>query len=162
MRSVSDLPLGKLYHIASIASGQAYLTPVGDDDDPEWISPLNSQPIIELCLRLPISSFVRHGLDRAVLRDAFSRDLPAEIVRRRSKGTTSTQRAAVYSANRDFLCRLLLDGILANKGLLDRRMVARDLDAEDYRRNVWLERCIAAETWLRIWMGERKSFGASH
>jgi asparagine synthase (glutamine-hydrolysing) len=149
--SASELPLGKLHHIASVLSGQAYLTPIGNDDDPDWAAPLNSQPIIEICLRLPLYVLTQGGWDRALLRRAFAADLPEQIAWRHTKGTSSTQRVAVYSRNAPFLRDLLLGGVLAGSGLLDLVRLEKDLREEDYRKNMWLERCIRAETWLRIW-----------
>lgn len=149
--NIDDVPLGKLLHIAAVAAGQAYLTPIGGSTDPEWIAPLSSQPIIEMCLRIPVWEFVRGGQDRSVLRRAFAQEVPAEIIRRRSKGTTSTQRVAVYSRNADFVRETLLDGVLAGKGLLDVDRLARDLRVRDYSHNIWLERCLRTEAWLRVW-----------
>jgi asparagine synthase (glutamine-hydrolysing) len=151
LEGMDYLPLGKLLHLASISSAQAYLTPIGGADDPEWICPLNSQPLIELCARIPVWMFVRNGKDRSVLREAFAHDLPARIIQRRSKGTTSTQRVAVYARNTEFLRETLREGVLAGKGLLELDRLDRDLRTSDYRHNVWLERCIRAETWLRTW-----------
>jgi asparagine synthase (glutamine-hydrolysing) len=151
IEAMYDLPLGKLLHIASIAGAQAYLTPIGGTDDPEWVAPLNSQPIVELCARIPVWKFVRNGRDRSVLREAFAKDVPTQIIQRRSKGTTSTQRSAVYARNTKFLREALMEGVLASHGLLDVNRIERDLSKQDYRHNVWLERCIRTETWLRAW-----------
>jgi asparagine synthase (glutamine-hydrolysing) len=149
--SVAHLPVGKRHHIASLLSGQAYLTAIADESDPDWVAPLGSQPILELCLRLPLHVLIDGGYERALFRRAFAGEVAAEIAWRRTKGTSSTQRLAVYRGNAGFLRGLLLDGLLADVGLLDIGTLARDLDAGDYRRNLWLERCIRVETWLRIW-----------
>src|SRR3546814_15687375 len=50
------------------------------------ITPLLSQPIVELCLSIPTWQWVRGGRDRAVARAAVADLLPALIAQRRTKG----------------------------------------------------------------------------
>ena len=63
-----------------------FYDPLGQEGDAERISPLFSQPLVELCLRIPTYVLTHGGWDRAVARRAFYDDLPPEIRNRRHKG----------------------------------------------------------------------------
>lgn len=154
--SIGGLPIGKLLHIGDISSGQAYfLPPHSSSDVPEWIMPLYSQPVIELCLRIPLYLLVEGGWDRSIARQAFAQDLPQELVARRRKGTRLGQHREVLTKNRTLVRQLLLDGMLAQSGLLDSRALERALAGEVIRdNNQLLERCIWTEAWMRVWRGE--------
>lgn len=150
--SIEHLPPGKLFHIASIASAQAYYAPIGSPTSPEWVLPLYSQPVIELCLRIPTYMFLGREYARAIPRQAFADDLPSEIVHRKIKGRTVSQRTTVLHQNRTFIRELLLGGILAQRGFLDVRAVQLMLHDEHAPLDTrWLAECIKAEAWLRIW-----------
>ncbi len=85
----SDVLPGKALHVALLLRIQHYVDagPVGDRAS--VIHPLLSQPIVELCLRLPTWMWGIGGRDRALARFAFANDLPPVVASRRSKGSPS-------------------------------------------------------------------------
>lgn len=87
---------------------------------PEGVRPQFSQPLVELCLRLPTYLLTRGGRGRALARRAFASELPPEISNRRSKGGTEEFLKAVLDGNRDYVRGLLLDA-----GLLGTQLVVR-------------------------------------
>lgn len=120
--------------------------------DRDVVSPLLSQPVVELCLRIPSWTWVAGGRDRAVARAAFAPHLPPEIVWRRGKGRIESLCVAAFLAQRPALRDLILGGRLAEQGLLDYTAIeayfARDnLDGNfDYFR---LLEIADAERWVR-------------
>jgi asparagine synthase (glutamine-hydrolysing) len=93
----------------------------GRPDAPPMISPLLSQPVVELCLSIPSWRWCEGGRDRAIARQAFASDLPREIIARRSKGGAEAFCYDVLEANRSLLRDRLLGGELARHGIIDRR-----------------------------------------
>jgi asparagine synthase (glutamine-hydrolysing) len=128
---------------------------------PERTMPLVSQPLVELCLRIPSYVFIRSGRDRALARRAFAPDLPGEIIRRYAKGRADEHARDILAANVTFVRELLLDGVLVRRGLLNRasleQYLARDrapedVDAADFQYNEILQEHICTEAWLRTWL----------
>lgn len=120
----------------------------------EVIHPLMSQPVMELCLSIPSWVHVRGGRDRGLAREAFRPLLPAEVVERRSKGGLTSLFSRRVAASLDVLRPHLLDGALADAGVLDRRAMEIALDAD---RLLWradgldLIMAAAVESWVRHW-----------
>jgi asparagine synthase (glutamine-hydrolysing) len=54
------------------------------------VSPLVSQPLIELCLAIPTWFWCADGQNRAIARKAFAGDLPPPTLARRSRGTSES------------------------------------------------------------------------
>ena len=98
----------------------AYYSSFERTDYPERTLPLLSQPLVELCLRIPTYVLIRSGRDRALARRAFANDLPAEIIARYAKGRADHHSRNILDANLAFVRELLLDGALVQKGLLNR------------------------------------------
>jgi asparagine synthase (glutamine-hydrolysing) len=146
-----DDPLpGTIEHVESLLLIQHFL-------DPEYATgealhhPLLNQPLIELCLAVPTWLWVRGGRNRAVARAAFA-DLPARIVRRRTKGRLESMCARAYADSRERVTEIVLEGELARRGLVDRpclesylRIGARALDDSYFR----VFDLVALELWLR-------------
>lgn len=87
---------------------------------PDRRSPILSQRVVELCLRLPRDLLIRGGWTRSVARRAFQYDLPCEIVTRRDKGSVGEQYRKIVLCD-DFGKSLLLDGELARQKIIDRK-----------------------------------------
>jgi asparagine synthase (glutamine-hydrolysing) len=113
---------GKIEHVESLVRVQHFLEPQYPSGETIH-HPLLNQPLTELCLAIPSWLWVRGGRNRAVARAAFADLLPAEIVRRRTKGRLESMCARAYSANRVKLAELLLDGELRKRRLLDAAQV---------------------------------------
>lgn len=145
---------GKRSHIRSIIAAQAHL----DGFDRHAIAPsafpLLAQPVVEDCLAIPTWTWVNRGQDRAIARDAFRDRLPAGIADRQTKGMMNLYCGTLFQANRRALAALLLDGHLAEHGLIDRACLATYLDQRGPVRDIDFYGVLAladVETWLRSW-----------
>jgi len=79
-------PSGKLWHVHQLSVPWEFYDPFGRPDHPEQVAPLYSQPVIELCLRIPTYVLTAGGWDRAIARAAFCKDLPRGILNRSLRG----------------------------------------------------------------------------
>src|SRR3569833_951549 len=95
-------PKGILRHVMSISLPPAYYSSFSRDAYPERTFPLLSQPLVELCLRVPTHVLIKGGRDRALARRAFEGHLPSEIVRRAAKGRADQHVRNILDANLDF------------------------------------------------------------
>lgn len=119
----SDLPIGKYTQTAALMHPIGYYDPFEQASAPELVNPLLSQPLVELCLRLPTYVLTHGGQGRALARQAFATDLPPQIIRRRTKGGMESHISTVLQANIGLVRSLLLDGELIRRGMLDRTKV---------------------------------------
>jgi asparagine synthase (glutamine-hydrolysing) len=120
-----DLPPGKAAQLMNIIEAQSLWArecPYADE-----IHPLISQPVIEACLRIPTYVLAHGGVERALVRKAFSADLPQEIVRRYSKGAVDRHFFAVVNDNRELIRAFLSDGLLAERGVIDKKLMREAL-----------------------------------
>ncbi|HEX5458833.1 MAG TPA: asparagine synthase C-terminal domain-containing protein [Steroidobacteraceae bacterium] len=127
LRHPRGAPSGKLWHAHQISQPFDFYDPLAREGDAERISPLFSQPVMELCLRIPTYVLTDGGWDRAVARRAFYDELPPEIRNRRHKGGIEEHLRLTLEHNRAFLRELLLDGALVREGVIDRGRVAEVL-----------------------------------
>jgi len=127
LRHPRGAPSGKLWHAHQISQPFDFYDPLQQEGDPERMSPLCSQPLMELCLRIPIYVLTHGGWDRAVARRAFYDDLPPEIRNRRHKGGIEEHLRLTLEHNRPFLRELLLNGVLVREGIIDRARLAEVL-----------------------------------
>lgn len=150
------VPPGILWHIMSLSLPPAYYSSFGRSDQLERTLPLLSQPLVELCLRIPTYLLIRGGRDRALARRAFASDLPAQIVRRTAKGRADQHIRNVLDANLSFMRELLLDGLLVQHGLLDRETLelylTRGRSPADFQYTEILQEHACTEAWLRSWL----------
>ncbi|MDO6416101.1 asparagine synthase-related protein [Sphingomonas sp. BIUV-7] len=139
-------------HIAMIVAGQSYVEGLDPQDRLPSTAPLLSQPIVELCLRVPSWFWFEGGRNRAVARRAFEALLPAVILERRSKGTPDSFVAEIYEHQRAGIRKFLLSGSLAAQGLLNMPDLLQALDDErpvndaDHGRIMQL---VDVEAWLQ-------------
>ena len=144
---------GTIEHVESLVRVQHFLEPSYPSGEAVH-HPLLNQPLTELCLAIPSWLWVKDGRNRAVARAAFSDLLPAEILRRRTKGRLESMCARAYSANHAALMGLLLGGELARLQIVDTgkveaylRLSGQPLDEAFYR----LFDLVSVELWLRSW-----------
>lgn len=148
---------GKRSHVRSIIAASAHLDGYSRHRVAPSVFPLLSQPVVELCLSIPTWTWVAGGRDRAVARDAFRNDLPAGIVDRRTKGMMNAYCGRVFQRNRSRLSPFLLDGHLAEAGLIDRNRLATYLDRVGPVGDIAFYRVLTladVEVWLRSWLGD--------
>jgi asparagine synthase (glutamine-hydrolysing) len=154
LRTPGDAPNGKIFHTWQLLFPADYYHPLGRDTDPEFVTPLFSQPLMELAMRIPTWLLTRGGWDRAIARRAFERELPRSIVTRRTKGGQEEHAKAILVRNVTFARELLLDGHLVRERLVERDQLAQALQPGPAwlgSGNMELYGCLSAEAWVRKW-----------
>lgn len=145
---------GSAAHIALLASVQSLV----ESSDPRapipTVSPLVTQPVAEACLRVPSWCWTRDGHNRVIARDAFRTSLPFAIVDRRDKGTPDGFVVELIEANRARIRAMLIDGLLADHGFLDRAAIEATLSPTSHQKainNATLMDLLDVEAWARSW-----------
>lgn len=144
---------GKAAHVAMLARAQKSIELYPRSSAPPQISPLLSQPIVELCLSIPTWYWVRGGRDRAVARAAFEGLLPELILERRTKGSPSGFIRRVFDAQGEAAIAMLRGGRLVEAGLIDPQWLERADEGlwRDDGRDHRILTFAAAEAWVRWW-----------
>jgi asparagine synthase (glutamine-hydrolysing) len=154
LREPGRAPNGKIFHVWQLLFPAEYYHPLGSDADPEQVTPLFSQPLLELAMRIPTWLLTRGGWDRAIARRAFERDLPRRIVTRQTKGGQEEHAKTILVRNAAFARELLLDGHLVREQLVEKDRLAAALapgPAQLRSGNAELFSCLSAEAWARKW-----------
>jgi asparagine synthase (glutamine-hydrolysing) len=143
-----------LFGLITVTSATCH-SPFSGPLDPPCVSPLVSQPLIEIALRMPAHLHCKFAQNRAVARAAFADALPPEILRRgRGKGGPTLWIKEVIENNTGFLREFLLDGILVRRRLIDRTKLETVLSPRIAKSTVVVGDIIAKlyiEAWLRAW-----------
>lgn len=151
-QSLAQIPQGKRWQVVEyqdLLNRGATMIDMAVYDNP----PLLSQPLLELCLQIPTYILIKGGQHRALARDAFANVIPPEIKSRESKGGTASVVAGLFAKHRAFVRDLLLDGVLAKRGVLSRQLLD---DATTPGKplaliNLFpLMSALSAEVWVRI------------
>jgi asparagine synthase (glutamine-hydrolysing) len=155
---MDGVPLGRFSVIYGLFMMTSALSEIpfafGSQSDPALISPLASQPLVELSLQLASFLHIRGGRQRAVARDAFSDLLPPFVTNRVGKGTNMHWLHTLVSAQRPFLEETLLDGLMVRAGILDRKKLESVLSPTVSSTKVGVLdviRMLYIEAWLRRW-----------
>jgi asparagine synthase (glutamine-hydrolysing) len=154
LKAPAEAVPGKAAHVAALARIQGTIDGYSRKHEPPLVLPLLSQPVVEACLAIPTWQWIKGGVNRSVARAAFAADLPPEIVSRRTKGGPSSFAYEVIHAYRKIVRDLLVDGMLASRGIVDREALdkalrgAAPIPASAYMRLTFLTE---VETWLRHW-----------
>jgi asparagine synthase (glutamine-hydrolysing) len=155
LAAAEDLPPGLRWHILSFSVPPAFYDCFDRTREVERTLVLLSQPLIELCLRIPVYVWIADGRDRSIARRAFAPDLPATIIRRTAKGMINRHGRNIVDANEALLRELLLDGLLVQNGLLDRGRLAaffaRSRSPHTAEHTEVLHQHLCTEAWLRKW-----------
>lgn len=136
--------------IASPDFYDAFMAPAGFS--PILVSPLYSQPVVELSLRIPTFIHFEEGRARGLARLAFANEVPAPILRRQWKDRSPRAFDEIVRRNRNFIREVLLGGSLCNHRLLDRNAIDSALSSDFHTEKVRpgeLLRYINMELWLR-------------
>jgi asparagine synthase (glutamine-hydrolysing) len=149
------IPPGKLWHAYDVAPADCYYDPLGEAGDPEQIAPLLSQPLIETVLQIPTYLMLADGWERGLARRAFEAELPPQIARRRGKGGVEEHLFDILQKNKIFARNLLVEGVLAEHGLVDRDRLASALSdgpSGVLKGSAEIYLYLATEAWLRTWV----------
>jgi asparagine synthase (glutamine-hydrolysing) len=150
-------PNGKLWHALQISSPWEFYDPLGREEDPERVSPLYSQPVLELCLRLPVHLLTLGGWDRAIARRAFYDELPREVANRKEKGGMDQHLRVILDRNITFVRELLLDGALVHEAVVDKKRLVTALSGRVSQTQSTAGEIVdllCAEAWLRRWRNQ--------
>ncbi len=134
------------------------LTPA-DEPFPQNVAPLLSQPVVELCLRIPSYVHIAGGRDRGLARDAFVQDISPELAYRYWKDRGAGGPEAALIENLGFARELMLDGVLVGEGLLERHKVVNTLSGvptKDATYTLDVFSYLGIEAWLREWAPVRR------
>ena len=121
------------------------------------VHPLMSQPLIELCLRLPADVLCTGGRPRGLARLAMKGLIPETVRLRQSKGDASRFFVQHIAANQALLSETLRNGELVAGGYVDRQDIDACLTPEAYRTQTFgrmILVCYVIECWLRRWKSE--------
>jgi asparagine synthase (glutamine-hydrolysing) len=153
-RRIAPSSQALLFGLITVTS-TTYHSPFSGPDDPTRVSPLVSQPLLEIALRLPTHLHCRFAQDRAVARAAFADVLPLEILQRGlGKGGPGLWIKEVIENNVGFLREFLLDGTLVRRRLIDRTKLETVLSPRIAKSTVIACDIFAKlyiEAWLRAW-----------
>ncbi|MDY6947254.1 MAG: asparagine synthase-related protein [Pseudomonadota bacterium] len=150
----AGLPPGKQNHVRGVAWSAYYDFVFHSGQYADHIDPLNSQPVWEYVLQLPVYTMLAGGVSRGLARQAFADLLPPQIRKRQVKGTGGPFYRHLVQRNRALLRESLLDGLLVQERYLDRRKLAECLSADDPSLTISasvLMCYLAAEIWLQQW-----------
>ena len=114
------LPPGRAFHLTLLCARRNFDSPFDWPGDPVRVPGLLSQPLIQLCLRIPTWYQTADRRDRALARRAFAHDIAPEVRDRRDKGGAESVAGAIIEHNRAWIRELLLEGIVAQSGILNR------------------------------------------
>ena len=154
MTSRHRCPPGKFIQIRRLAHMYQLHDALRHESGTTVIHPLISQPLIELCLRLPVYTLCSGGISRGLARRAFKGEIHEDIRTRMTKGYASAYFADLISSNREKLLEALADGALAHAGLIDGPALAAYIREERYRIDSRGSRLLALypiEAWVRRW-----------
>ena len=116
---------GKIFQVSSLLGIYNYLDGNQRGRHAPLIFPFMTQPVLEAALAIPSWMSCRGGHNRAVARAAYVDLLPPAVTRRRSKGGFDGLCFDIFRSNRDFIESSLLEGYLAETGIIDRQGVER-------------------------------------
>jgi asparagine synthase (glutamine-hydrolysing) len=119
-----------------------------------------SQPLIELCLRLPVYLLSLAGVSRGLARKAFEGRLPDLVRLRMTKGEATRYFVDQLRLNLSMVRDCLMDGELVAHGIVQRRDVETFLREDQFLTHPAGRMILvyyAIEAWLRTWKTLRTS-----
>lgn len=151
-----DVPWAVIRRLGELPYHPEFYDPSLDPDASveEIVSPLYSQPAIELFLRIPLYTHFLGGRDRGLARRAFRGDVPHAILDREWKDRAPGYAERLVEANVHYLREMLLDGLLVRERILDRDALEQALSPSAFRSTAYpgeILRHLDTELWLRAW-----------
>ncbi|WP_183212682.1 asparagine synthase-related protein [Brevundimonas variabilis] len=154
MTDIDHLAPGKVYQIAGLVNALQFHGRSLQSEAVDVLHPLLAMPVVELCLSLSTPALTCGRRDRGLARLAFTDRLPKSILDRRSKGEMTAFYGHMIAGGLDVLRPWLLDGRLAEEGLIDRDRASVLLTPESLIwRGGYVEIMLTAafEGWVRHW-----------
>jgi asparagine synthase (glutamine-hydrolysing) len=152
------VPPGKCWQIIGLSFPNELYGSYAAEDDPEFVFPLLSQPLQELCLRIPTHILTLGGRDRGLARRAFARDVPPSILNRTSKGFVDDYLKELLATNLPVIKSLVCDSTLVKERIVDAAMLEKALRLDHSMgmgNAIEILQLASTEAWLRAWAGSR-------
>jgi asparagine synthase (glutamine-hydrolysing) len=129
VRESAGMNLETLLRIGSLAFAPDFYDASTSHHDaaPTMASPLCTQPVVELCGRIPVDVHFDGGRIRGLARRAFAHEVPEPILRRQWKDRPLLQLGEVIALNLPFIRQQLLEGRLVKERILNRAAVEQAL-----------------------------------
>ena len=163
LRSGERAPPGKCWQAIGLSLHAEMYGAHAQEGDPEFLNPLTSEPVQELCLRIPTYVLTIGGQSRGLARRAFMNDVPAGVLNRRTKAFGYDSMKELVAKNRPILRSLLLDGLLARERIIDAGRLERVLSG-DLTKGIGTApdviHAVSTEVWLQNWHWSRASMAA--
>ncbi|MCQ3830271.1 asparagine synthetase B family protein [Microbulbifer elongatus] len=145
----------KITHISRMVFPTNILDPFEGARGWHGVSPISAQPVVELFARIPLYILMADAEDRTIARRAFAGLLPEPILSRKVKCYLDDHAVAVTQHHREFIKDMLVDGILAEKGYINRRLAKSGIqgicpDNASQVLGVFGPQ-LNVEAWLRKW-----------
>lgn len=154
------LPRGKAEQVGSLMHLVHVRTAMARNKPRSLVHPLISQPLLELCLRIPTFLLSYRGESRGLIRAAFSKELPPQIARRFTKGRASRFFSEQTRTNQPRIREALAFGALVEMQIVQSQDVLRFIDCSEYRTHKYgkvLPNLYMIEAWLRTWISIAKN-----
>jgi len=150
----SERPWSTIMRIGTLAQTTPLYDPRCDPAraSPEYVLPLYSQPAVEVSLRTPVYLTIARGRDRVLARKAFVREVPAKILNRYWKDHPTGLLEGMMTANLSWMREMLLGGVLARLGVIDKQTVDKHLSSGSVKSLTFggeLFNLVADEAWAR-------------
>jgi asparagine synthase (glutamine-hydrolysing) len=116
------------------------------------ISPLLMQPVMEICLRIPVDIHFDGGRSRGLARRAFADVVPAPILRRQWKDRPTLFFDEIVERNLPYIREHLFDGAMMREGVLDRAAMELALKSGPTRNGALSSEILThldTELWIR-------------
>ncbi len=128
LEGIEHLPPAKAAQVRRFVNAQLFWGDCSRARAATLLHPLLTQPVVEHCLAIPADILTQGPRDRGLARIAFGDRLPSAVIDRRDKGDLSSFYGHVVRGSARNLRELLLNGLLAEHGLLDPEDVDAGLD----------------------------------
>jgi asparagine synthase (glutamine-hydrolysing) len=154
LRQGERAPPGKCWQSIGLSVHDEMYGAHAEQEDTEFLYPLMSQPLQELCFRIPTWVLTIGGQSRGLARRAFAADAPGGVLNRRTKAFGYDSLKELVARNRPTLRSLLLDGMLVARQIIDRQNLERLLSGDVAKGIGNASDVIAAvlsEIWLQRW-----------
>jgi asparagine synthase (glutamine-hydrolysing) len=154
LEGAGSLAPGKARQVQQLANCQTYWSDCLRARSATLLHPLLTQPVMEHCLAIPTDRLTLGARDRGLARAAFADRLPSPIVERRDKGDLSRFYALVVRQSAAVFKELLVDGRLADQGLIDTDGFDQALSDASLIWDPATNRFLilsALEVWARTW-----------
>lgn len=165
LEDADDLPPAKARQLRQFVNAQLFWGDCLRARAGDLLHPFLSQPVAQHCLAIPADRLIAGVRDRGLARQAFAGRLPPLLTERRSKGDLSHFYGQVTRASLPVLTPLLLDGLQAAHGLIDRKSLEVELTEA---RLIWspgYNRLLVGavlEVWARNWQARIADIRRAH